>query len=68
MKVKSEIDDGKLKIVCEGCNSVAMADILVSDNGQPFLQVTCRLCGDVEEIVLDSDAWPHLRSRISGKE
>jgi len=64
MDVKGVVKDGKLEMVCEECDTVAMSDIIVSDNGQPFLQVTCRLCGETEEIELCSDAWPHLPSRI----
>ena len=50
MKVKSEIEDGKLHMVCEECNRIAMSDIIVSDNGQPFLTVSCRFCGDEQQI------------------
>ena len=64
MNVKPVCNEGKLDMVCEECDSVAMSDIIVSDNGQPFLQVTCRLCGETEEIELCSDSWPHLPSRL----
>ena len=67
MDVKGVVKDGAFEIVCEDCNAVAMSDVIVSDNGQPFLRVTCRLCGETEEIVLKSDAWPHLPSKITKK-
>lgn len=67
MDVKGVVKDGKMEMVCEECDTVAMSDIIVSDNGQPFLQVTCRLCGATEEIELCSDAWPHLPSKIVKK-
>lgn len=65
MKVKPVCEHGKLEMHCEECDTIAMSDIVVSDNGQPFLEVTCRLCGQKEEIELCSDAWPHLPKRIS---
>ncbi|MDD3643349.1 MAG: hypothetical protein PHQ19_07810 [Candidatus Krumholzibacteria bacterium] len=67
MKVKPVCEHGKLEMYCEECDTVAMSDIVVSDNGQPFLEVTCRLCGEKEQIELCSDAWPHLPSRIAKK-
>jgi hypothetical protein len=67
MNVKGVVKNGRFEIVCEDCNEVAMSDIIVSDNGQPFLRATCRLCGETEEIKLNSDAWPHLPSKIRKK-
>lgn len=64
MGVKGVVREGKFEFVCEDCNRVVMSDIIVSDNGQPFLHVSCRLCKESADLELDSDAWPHLASRI----
>lgn len=64
MEVRAECSLGKLDLVCEHCNEKVMSDIIVSDNGQPFLQVECRLCGEKEEIALDADFSPELKSKL----
>ena len=64
MEIRAECGLGKLDLVCEHCNEKVMSEIIVSDNGQPFLQVECRLCGEKEEIALDSDFSPELKSKL----
>ncbi len=64
MEIRAECSLGKFDLVCEHCNEKVMSDIVVSDNGQPFLQVKCRLCGETEELALDGDSWPELPSKL----
>jgi transcription elongation factor Elf1 len=64
MEVRSECRLGRFDLICEHCNKKVVSDIIVSDNGQPFLQVRCGTCDNTEEFELDPDCWPELPSKL----